>query len=211
MQANSARSVVCSLSVAVAGAEKAVIQINRGEQSESFARLVNELLNSCEELVAEGIGAESLVEGLDKVASGELDPAVFELHFQRLSEGATSDEAEFILGIKDSTAATRLRDPSGSYSEPSRLELRPAEISELAWQLADNNPSRFPQNIWAPSYRELRIRVLNRELSLVARPYKGVDQETHGELQQDFDATIELLVSLHERVLEEGSSQATDA
>jgi hypothetical protein len=211
MQANSARSVVCSLSVAVAGAEKAVLQINRGEQSESFARLVNDLLDSCEEPAADGVGAESLLEGLDKVASGELDPAVFELHFQRLSEGAASEEQGLILGVRGSTAATRLRDPAGGYSEPSQLELTPAEVSELAWQLADNDPSRFPKNIWAASYRELSIRVLNHELSMVARPYKGVDEETHGELQQDFDATIELLGSLHERVLEAGSSQATDA
>jgi hypothetical protein len=211
MQANSARSVVCSLSVAVAGAEKVVLQINRGEQSESFARLVNDLLDSCEEPAADGVGATTLVEGLEKVASGELDPAVFELHFQRLSDGAASEELEFILGIEGLTAGTRLRVPGGGYAEPSQLELTAAEVSELAWQLADNAPGRFPQNIWAPSYRELSIRVLNQELSLVARPYKGVDQETHGELQQDFDATIDLLESLHERVLEAGSSQATDA
>jgi hypothetical protein len=121
-----------------------------------------------------------------------------------------SEEPELILGIKGTTAATRLRDPAGGYSEPSQLELTAADVSELAWQLADNNPSRFPKNIWAPSYRELSIRVLNHEFSLVARPYRGVDQETYGELQQTFDATIELLESLHERVLAEGAQTPTE-
>jgi hypothetical protein len=52
--------------------------------------------------------------------------------------------------------------------------------------------------------------VLNHEFSLVARPYRGVDQETYGELQQTFDATIELLESLHERVLAEGAQTPTE-
>lgn len=212
MQANNARMVVCSLSVSLAGLEKEVLQINRGEQSESFAQLVNSLLDTCEAPAATGIGAEDLEKGLEMVASGELDPMTFELHYQRLSDGAETGEAveEFILRVEGRTATTRLRDPVDGYSEPRQLELTAKEGSELVWQLAEYDPSRFPKNLWAPSYSDLSLRVLNRKMSLVARPYSGVDQKTHGEIQQSFDATIELLKALHERVLEEGSPTPTD-
>lgn len=207
MQAKNARTVVCNLRVGFAGVEKEVLQINRGEQSETFARLVNGLLDSCEEPAAAGVGAEDLAQGLEMVASGELDPATFELHFQVMAEGAAPEESvdEFILGVEGLMATVRLRDPVDGYSEPSQLELTGEELSELAWKLADNAPSRFPQNLSAPSYSDLSIRVLKRKMSLVARPYRGIDPKTHGELQQDFDATVELLDALHERVLNEGA------
>ena len=212
MQTNNARTVVCSLSVSLAGLEKEVLQINRGEQSESFAELVNSLLDICEVPAARGIGAESLEEGLEMVASAELDPVTFDLHYQRLAEEAAVGEAveEFILRVEGRTATTRLRDPVEGYSEPRQLELADGEVSELAWKLAEYDPSRFPKNLWAPSYGDLSIRVLNRKRSLVARPYGGVDKETHGEIQQDFDATVELLDALHERVLLEGSVDSTE-
>ncbi len=212
MQTNNARTVVCSLSVSLAGLEKEVLQINRGEQSESFAELVNSLLDICEEPAARGIGAESLEEGLEMVASAELDPVTFNLHYQRLAEEAAVGEAveEFILRVEGRTATTRLRDPVDGYSEPRQLELADGEVSELAFKLAEYDPSRFPKNLWAPSYGDLSIRVLNQKMSLVARPYRGVDKETHGEIQQNFDATVELLDALHERVLLEGSVDSTE-
>ncbi len=212
MQANNARTVVCSLSVALAGVEKKVLQINRGEQSESFARLVNALLDSCEEQAATGVGAENLEEGLERIASGELDPVTFELHYQQMAEGAGAVEAldQFLLGVVGTTATTRLRDPVDGYSDPAELEMTGTELAELAWNLAANDPSRFPRNLWAPAYTDLSMRVLNRKLSLVARPYRGVDENTHGELQDNFDATVELLGALHERVLLEGSVMVAD-
>lgn len=208
MQSNNARTVVCSLSVSLAGVEKEVFQINRGEQSESFARLVNRLLDSCEEPAATGVGAANLEEGLEKVASGELEPVTFELHYQVMADGAAPGESvtEFVLGVEGQTATVRLRDLVDGYSEPSQLELTGDELSELVWKLAGTAPSRFLKNLWAPSYTDLSVRVLNHKMSLVARPYSGVDEETHGELQQDFDATIELLDALRERVLHEGAS-----
>jgi hypothetical protein len=208
MQAKSALSVECSLSVSLDGVEKEVIQVNRGEQSESFARLVNGLLDSCEESASEGVGAESLEEGLEMIASGALDPVTFELHFQVMADGTAPGESvtEFVLGVEGQRATVRLRDPVDGYSEPSQLELTGNELSELAWKLAGAAPSRFLKSLWAPSYTDLSVRVLNHKMSLVARPYSGVDEETHGELQQDFDATIELLDALRERVLNEGAS-----
>ena len=211
MQAGSARSVVCSLSVSVAGAEKEVLQINRGEQSESFAQLVNGLLDSCEEQAADGIGAESLEEGLEKVASGELDPVTLGIHFQRMNDGAGGQAAsEFILDVEGVMASTRSRDSVDGYSDPIKLELTGGEVAELAWKLADYAPTRFAKNLWAPTYIDMTLRVLNQKTSLVARPYRGIDQETHGERQVDFDATVELLDALHERVLLEGSVDSTE-
>ena len=207
MQADSARSVVCSLSVAVAGAEKEVFQINRGEQSESFARLVNGLLDSCEEAAADGTAAESLEDGLEKVATGQLDPVTLGLHFQQLNEAAGPGEASagFVLALRGLAVETRVRQLDEGYSDPTHLELIDDEVRRFAWQLAEREPTRFPKNLWAPDYRDLTIRVLNQKVSLVARPYLGVGPETHGELQQDFDATIGILESLRKRVLEEGT------
>ncbi len=207
MQSESARTVVCSLSLSLGGLQKEVVQINRGEQSESFARLVNGFLDSCEEPAVSGVGAESLEEGLEMIASGSLDPVIFELQYQQMAEGAATDETrtEFIFTLQELTVVTRLRDPVDGYSDPIELELPESEVSELAWVLSEKAPTRLPKNLWAPGYTDLSMRVLNHEVSLVARPYRGVDPETHGELQEDFDATVELLGSLHERVLQEGS------
>jgi len=206
MQSDSARTVVCSLRVAVAGADKEVLQIDRGEQSELFAALVNGLLDAFEERAADGAAAKSLEDGLEKVAAGELDPVTLEVHFQTLNEAAGAVDAShgFLLGLQGLKVETRVRRAEDGYSDPSHLVLTDAEVRRFAWQLAAWAPTRFPRNLWAPDYRELTIRVLNRKVSLVARPYLGVGPETHGELQQDFDATIDLLESLHDRVQEEG-------
>ena len=206
MQTNSARTVVCSLRVATAEVSKEVIQINRGEQSESFARLVNGLLDSVEEQAAGGAEAESLEDGLEKIGADELDPVTLEIHYQELSEAAGPGETGvgIILRLEGLKAEARVRDSEDGYSEASRLELSEGEVSQLAWRLAERDPTRFPRNLWAPGYRDLTIRVLNQKTSLVARPYGGVGPETHGTLQDDFDAVVELLESLHRRVLDAG-------
>ena len=213
MQADSARTVVCALSVAVGGTEKEVLQIDRGEQSESFAVLVNGLLDAVEERVAEGTTAKSLEDGLEKVAAGELDPVTLEIHFQLLNGAADAVGTSngYLLGLQGLKVETRVREAEEGYSDPSHIMLTDAEVRRFAWQLAEWAPTRFPKNSWAPDYRELTIRVLNRKVSLVARPYLGVGPETHGELQQDFDATIDILETLHSRVLEEGVVGTTEA
>jgi hypothetical protein len=137
----------------------------------------------------------------------------FELQFQQLAEGAGAGEAadEFLLKIDARTVTTRLHDSAAGYSDPSTLELTRSELSELAWKLAEREPSRFRKNLWASSYADLTLRVLDQEVSLVARPYSGVDRGSHGGLQEDFDATVELLRSLHGRVLREGHGTALDS
>lgn len=101
-------------------------------------------------------------------------------------------------------ATTRTFDPSEGYGEMMEIELTAPEIAELAGLLAEGDPSSFPANLWADSYTDLTIQVLDKKKSVRARQFARLSPSTHGQLQLDFNSIYGSLQALHQRVLEAG-------
>lgn len=199
--------VVCSVSFAAGGVAKRVTQLAPGKESPVLKRLAREVLAICEKPARSGLGAESLADGLRKLADGRLGPETLSLMMHRKGETA-SEPKGWLLRLEGVRALTRTYTPPEGYSDPVALELRPEQLAEVVLLLLDSRLESLPANLYAEQYTDLAVEVLNREKRIQARPFAGMEPTTHGELQRAFDRLCEALLQLHLRILGEGEPEA---
>jgi hypothetical protein len=177
-----------------------------GDQSAELEALVRKLLPVCRG-GANGISASSLDDGVQKVASGALAPETFALILNRRSESKAGDDREsFILEMQGRRVTDRLMPPGQTPPAPRSLDLPEADYTALVRVLADQHVGEIPINVYADRYTELRVTVLDRERSIVARKFLNMTPQTHGEKQQAFDRAYAALQLLHARVAKEGKT-----
>jgi hypothetical protein len=191
--------LTCSVRLELEGTARQVVQLSRGEQSRELERLAERILEAAEAAGRSEPGAASLTAGLAAIARGELAPELLTLHVLRRSE-APGSATGWRLGLEGSKVSLE-RDPAPAGEKPRTFRLPPAEVAELARQLAAARPEELPVNLWAPEYTDLEIRVLNYKRPLQARQFAGMTPSTHGELQQRFDRLWEILEGLRRRLL----------
>ena len=206
----SAVLISCRIRVALDGLRKESAQRAKGEQSEDLRSLAEAILAIGEGAAESGVESESLVDGLEKVGQGELDPRVFRvlLHRKPTADETAEQGPGFLLRLEGREATTRRHDPGIGYGQEITLELEASEVGNLALVLADFDPERMPVNLWAPVYTEVAIEVLDQRKSIQARPFAGLEPGTHGDLQKDFDALVQSLVGLQDKVVVEGKARA---
>lgn len=206
----SAVLISCRIRVALGGQSKESAQRAKGEQSEDLRSLAEAILAIGEAAAESGVETESLVDGLDKVGRGELDPRVLRLllHRKPTADETANHGPGFLLRLEDREATTRRHDPGIGYGQEIALELEASEVRNLALVLADFDLAAMPANLWAPVYTEVAIEVLDQRKSIQARPFAGLEPGTHGDLQKDFDALVQSLVSLQDEVVVEGTARA---
>jgi len=172
------------VSVAVGDAAKTVVQIDRGGQSDELAGLAAGILARAE--AKGGVGANSLEEGLRKIANGELPEEALRVTMQERGESGV------LLQIRGGVATARRFTQKGGFEAPRRLRVG---VRELAKQLED---IAFLRNGYAPVYTELRVEVLGRAEERLARP------ESKGRRDAGFGNAVTPLRAVAERVLAEG-------
>jgi len=206
----SAVLISCRVRVSLGGHSKESAQRAKGEQSEELRSLAEGVLAIGEGAAKSGIEAGSLIDGLEKVGRGELDPRVFRvlLHRKPTADETADYGPGFLLRLQGGEATTRRHDPGIGYGQEITLELEAPVVRNLALVLADFDPERMPVNLWAPVYTEATIEVLEHRASVQARPFSGLEPTTHGDLQKDFDALIQSLVRLQDQAAAEGTAQA---
>ena len=96
-----------------------------------------------------------------------------------------------------------IRQKSG-YSDPVELDLSEEEFLGLTRTLAISEVESFPLNLFADSYTDLSLQILNRKKSVQARQFRGVTPDTHGERQRSFDKILALLTKLNSKVESSG-------
>ena len=183
-----------------AGAErKSTLQLVDGEQSRAFAQLVEKILKTCEVPARKGIRAASMRDALGLLASGKLAPEVLEVAMQRRPDPKAP---------ADPTPAWTLRIAGLRVSEePDRsLALSAKEFHDLAALLSASDPAALPQSLYAASYTDLSITILNYSRTITGRRFLGMTPETHGKKQKAFDRIAAALDALHARVEKEGVS-----
>lgn len=195
--------------VRLGSASKTVQQFAVGDQSPELEALARKLLTVCSEASMKGtpITASSLDDGLRKLTEGALAPETFALVLHRRADAKTGDGGEsFILEVQGRRVTDRSMPEGQTPPAPRSLLLPQSDFAGLARILADQSFGEIPINVYADRYTEVRVTVLNRERSIMARKFLNTTPKTHGEKQQAFDRIYETLRGLHARVAKEGKT-----
>ena len=198
-----ATKVTCRLVLELDGTSKQVMQLFRGEQSAELRQLAEHILDRCRAPASSGVIAESLDDGLAKAAAGKLAPETVEILFHHKP---TADEGSegWLLRLKGLEVSSRTFRPGAGYAETLLLELHPDDLAALLRLLSEQAPSGWPVNLYAESYTDLKINVLDQRQSVQARQFADLTPTLHGEKQQRFDRIFDRLQELHRRVQAEG-------
>lgn len=199
----SAIRVICRVVLSIDGQTKQVAQLGKGEQSAEFKQMAEDLLAICEKMGQTGVAAADLNEGLEKVSRGDLAPEAFQVLLHHKPKSMETEDG-FLLRLSGSHVTTRGYDPAASLLDPLSLTLSPAEVADLARELASLNLPELPINLFAQDYTDLTVDVLNHKKSVQARQFGNMTSTTHGERQLDFERIYNALHQLHVRVLSEG-------
>jgi hypothetical protein len=187
---------------------KSVVQIAQGTQSEPLAILAAEIITVTERASRGGVTVESVADALSRLASGAIPSETIRLTVQRRDDRPSPTERGFLLRFRGREAVARPFTNGGGYGPPRRLILTEAEFVQLAAALRESDPATLPENLYAPMYTDFRIEILGRSRDLQARIYSGVTPTTHGARQAAFDALIERLRALADRVIRDGTATA---
>jgi hypothetical protein len=195
-----------SVTVSIQGVSRGSTQLGGGEQSQELAKLASGLLDLCSTAAKNGVQAMNLADGLKKIGSAELDPVTLHVLVHRLIEDPKKAPGEegFLMRIEGAVVTTRTNTPGKGYGPEMRLELTRKQLEELAKLLIDNEAGGLPINLWAVTYTDFVVRVLNHEKNLQARQFAGKTPQTHGEQQKQFDRIYAALVEVHQKALKEG-------
>lgn len=205
----SAILIVCRIRVSLGGQIKESAQRAKGEQSEELRALAESLLAIGETAARNGVEAADLLDGLEKVGRGELDPRVFRvmLHRKPTAEEIGESGPGFLMRVEGQEVTTHLHHPESGYGQEIALHLDASALRNLALVLAELDPAAMPVNLWAPVYTEVAIEVLDHRQSVQARRFAGLEPTAHGELQESFDALVRTLVRLQDQVVAKGTAQ----
>lgn len=198
--------VVCRIALRIAGLDKQVVQVDRGERFEPLARLAGDLLDLASAAAVVGIEATGLDDGLERIGRGELVAETWSALLQILPEGnpGAAPTVGSWLEIDGLDATARPVGPQGELGPPRRARLDRDEVAALAAALALEHPDTMPANLWAERYTSVSLRVLDRSRSLLARQFARMTPSSAGDAQVRFERVVERLTALHERILAEG-------
>jgi hypothetical protein len=184
---------------------KSVVQIAQGPQSEPLAVLAAEIITITQRASADGAAVTNLADALSRLTSGTIPPETIRLTVQRRDDRPAASERGFLLRLRGREAVARPFANGSGYGPPRRLVLTDAEFAQLAATLRESDPATLPENLYAPMYTDFRIEILGRSRDLQARSYSGVTPATHGARQAAFDALIERVRGLADRVIRDGT------
>lgn len=191
---------------------KSVIQLFEGDQSEEFAALAQKLLEVCVEPARAGVGATSLADGLQKVATGELAPQALAVTVQRRSAASPgSDDAGFIVHLEGRRVLAETLPAGKIVAPPKVLTLPKADFRELAKLLAESKAAEIPLNVYGTEYTDLELGVLRWSRAISARRFLNMNPTSKGEAQVAFDRLFEAFRAVNERARKEGESVASSS
>ncbi|HMB52087.1 MAG TPA: hypothetical protein VKU40_02140 [Thermoanaerobaculia bacterium] len=204
--------VRCRLVFESGDVAKTSIQQAQGEQSKELTGLIASLLDRVAPLAAEsGIGAADLADGLDKLAAGQLAPETFWLRFVRLPDDGGTGRIVF---VERQTLTTRRYAPKRELGDPESDALAAERFTALVESLRSADLTSMPTNLWSEDQLDLEVHVLDREATVLARPFsrlKAAAGEERGEAQKRFDTLVGFLrqALLGEEMEMEGEAMET--
>ena len=170
----------------IGGTEHSVVQVVGGPQSEELATLAAAILAKA--LPGSGaVTAESLDDGLRRIAAGEIPAEALQMSVQRFDE-----RGGFSLVFEGDEATVRPYGKTTGVGDPHRLRLSEAEVRKLAETLRE--VPKLPLYLNAPAYTDFRADVLNRSKEVQGRPEYQLSRK-------ELEALVEVVRAIAERAL----------
>lgn len=188
--------ILCEFEVEIDAQRKRVEQLDSGEQSDELLDLSRTFLAKCRRRAVLGVSAQDLGDGLAKVSERELAPETFKMTFTEKPELSQSDEGGLLLKTRGRRMVARRHNRSSGFGKPVEMQLTQAAFADLVRQLAARGADAMPINLYAPNYIDLTIEVLNHRTSIQARQFAGLEPDTHGEQQREFNKLVNVVRSL---------------
>ncbi len=187
-----AQRVTCRVTLDLDGLTKAVVQLDEGRQSPELKAVAERILDLTDGPGRAGTGADSLSDGLGKIASGALAPEALRIVVNRKREGRgmASGQQGWLLRIREGELSVARFSGQG-YGEPRVEPLAPQQLHGVAQVLIDQRVGELPINLYADHYTDLVVEVLNWSKRLQARAFARMTPQTHGEKQRQFDRIFE--------------------
>ena len=186
---NAALKIRCRVALDVGAATKSSIQELDGEQSPLVDGLANALLDRVEPLVAEGMTATDLNDGLQKLNGGALRPEALQLRFVQLP--ADKKGMGVIYSIDGGMTSRQDYAPGRKVGDPAKAVVEEATLSSVTSALLAADLGSMPVNLRAGQHVEVDVRVLGHGRTVIARNFAlrtGADD--HAAQQQRFDALL---------------------
>ncbi|HEV7239408.1 MAG TPA: hypothetical protein VGQ36_09220 [Thermoanaerobaculia bacterium] len=179
--------------------ERKGIEDKELEKEPALTTLVDSIIDTVVPIVEKGgTTAESLADGLKKVASGQLAPETLSVTMIVKPEpGRGEDSGGFLFRIDGATAIwSDFQGEQRGFADARKVKLSASRMRDLATRLSSFDPESMPINLYSPKYEEVTISVMNREKNIVARQFAGLTPAKHGEAQTRFDAMMSWLSSI---------------
>ncbi len=161
--------VSCRVRVVLDGLEKSSVQVMDGEQSDELLGLARDLLDLVEPLADAGVTADSIEDGLGKLAAGALAPEVLELRMVRLPDAGT-DPGGWILRIAGGQVSHQPYTPGSVVGYTETRDLSAEEVRGIVAALRESEFSTLPINVRATGLIEIELGVLGRRKTVAGRP-----------------------------------------
>ncbi|MGZ8851475.1 MAG: hypothetical protein ACXW3E_14265 [Thermoanaerobaculia bacterium] len=188
--------------------ERAEEQRRREQGKIESGPVLTTLVDSIFDIVAPvsqqgGVSAESVEDGLQKIAAGTLAPETLSLTVMVKPEvGRGDDTGGFMLRIEDGSVVTSTyQGQQAGFGSPATRRLSSTRLREIASKLASFDPEGLPINLYSPRYEEVTIAVMNRRKNILARQFAGLDATKHGEAQTRYDSMRSWLESIRAEAL----------
>ena len=195
----SAIRMISQVGIITPSGAKGVTQLEGGDQSAVFAKLVSDTTEFCRVAALGGVTAASVTDGLDKLLAGKLAPAAFDLRVEHVVDGNQSSARDhsFRLDIQGNSVDFSTDHLTGKDTIV-HGRLLPAEFHRALAIVKANDPAGLPDRLYAPHNTDVGITVLDQDKSLQAREdFEGIGPTTLGDKQKQFNAMYEQIVSLY--------------
>lgn len=172
---------VCVLGLRLDDRVHRVQQLDRGERSAELVALTEEIL----ELGAESTGGtsvDSLEDGLDRLARGELAPEALRLtvnHRDAAGDG-------WLLTVDGGFAWAQPLAAGDGYGAQHTRALGPFVVGRIATALQEADFGSLPGNLYDDGYVHVRVDLLGHEHEVLAQRFAGMSESTHPEAQKRF-------------------------
>jgi hypothetical protein len=185
------------VAVAAPGFEKAVVQLQTGDQSEALAGLAASVLDVVRTRLGEAISTRDLAGAAQLLSRRELPLQALALSYLR-KPAAPSQEPGFLLKIRDGRASVQPVH-GDRFGKAAEVPL-PVEVpGQVASALVERDFARLPQNLYATGYAEVVVTVLGHRKAVLARQFAGMGPDEQSDARARFEAITALLDGLVKR------------
>ena len=192
--------------VVVCGAvRKTVSQEAEGPQSAPVTDIARSLLQAGKAAAEkDGVRVSSFAEGFGALGDGRLAPEALDLFVRRKTLGAGAAREDWDLRLRGPRVFDRVIGSAGHGDVTRALVLPAGEFEALARELAAADLATLPLNLYASTYTDLDVTLLDQSRKIQARQFAGMTAATHGAKQQAFDSLMNSIVALHARAVKTG-------